>query len=221
MNERVRRYVAESLGTFALVFAGTGAVVADALSGGAVTQVGISIVFGAIVMMMVVAFGPISGAHINPAVTIALWAAREFEGREVVPYIISQCVGAIVASGLLLWMYPTTPTLGQTLPIGAAAPAFVMEVFLTTLLMLVILACAVGHRLTTFFAGLTIGGAVTLCALFGGPLTGASMNPARSLGPALVSGDLSTLWLYWAAPITGALLAVGLYRVLWAETTIE
>jgi aquaporin NIP len=146
MNERVRRYVAESLGTFALVFAGTGAVVADALSGGAVTQVGISIVFGAIVMMMVVAFGPISGAHINPAVTIALWAAREFEGREVVPYIISQCVGAIVASGLLLWMYPTTPTLGQTLPIGAAAPAFVMEVFLTTLLMLVILACAVGSR---------------------------------------------------------------------------
>tara|TARA_B110000467_G_C17837963_1_gene223328 strand:- start:76 stop:432 length:357 start_codon:yes stop_codon:yes gene_type:complete len=118
-------------------------------------------------------------------------------------------------------MYPTTPTLGQTLPIGAAAPAFVMEVFLTTLLMLVILACAVGHRLTTFFAGLTIGGAVMLCALFGGPLTGASMNPARSLGPALVSGDLSTLWLYWAAPITGALLAVGLYRVLWAETTIE
>ena len=221
MNERVRRYVAESLGTFALVFAGTGAVVADALSGGAVTQVGISIVFGAIVMMMVVAFGPISGAHINPAVTIALWAAREFEGREVVPYIISQCVGAIVASGLLLWMYPTTPTLGPTLPIGAAAPAFVMEVFLTTLLMLVILACAVGHRLTTFFAGLTIGGAVMLCALFGGPLTGASMNPARSLGPALVSGDLSTLWLYWAAPITGALLAVGLYRVLWAETTIE
>ncbi len=221
MNERVRRYVAESLGTFALVFAGTGAVVADALSGGAVTQVGISIVFGAIVMMMVVAFGPISGAHINPAVTIALWAAREFEGREVVPYILSQCVGAIAASGLLLWMYPATPTLGQTLPIGAAAPAFVMEVFLTTLLMLVILACAVGHRLTAFFAGLTIGGAVTLCALFGGPLTGASMNPARSLGPALVSGDLSTLWLYWAAPITGALLAVGLYRVLWAETTIE
>ena len=221
MNESVRCYVAESLGTFALVFAGTGAVVADALSGGAVTQVGISIVFGAIVMMMVVAFGPISGAHINPAVTVAFWVAREFEGREVVPYILSQCVGAIAASGLLLWMYPTTPTLGQTLPIGAAAPAFVMEVFLTTLLMLVILACAVGHRLTAFFSGLTIGGAVMLCALFGGPLTGASMNPARSLGPALVSGDLSTLWLYWAAPITGALLAVGLYRALWAETTIE
>lgn len=221
MNENVRRLLAEALGTFGLVFAGTGAAVANDLSGGAVTHVGISIVFGAIVMMMVVAFGPISGAHINPAVTIALWAGREFEGREVIPFILSQCVGAVAASAVLRGLYPEAGTLGATVPIGGAGPAFVMEVLLTTILMLVIMACAVGHKLTAFAAGLTIGGTVALCALFGGPLTGASMNPARSLGPALVSGELSHLWLYCTAPIVGALLAVGLYHAIWAGTTVE
>ena len=221
MNEKVRRLMAEALGTFGLVFAGTGAVVANDLSGGAVTHVGVSIVFGAIVMMMVVAFGPISGAHINPAVTIAFWAGREFEGREVLPFIASQCAGAIAASAVLRGLYPEATTLGATVPIGGVGPAFAMEVLLTTILMLVIMACAVGHKLTAFAAGLTIGGAVALCALFGGPLTGASMNPARSLGPALVSGELSYIWLYWAAPITGALLAVGLYRAIWAGRTVE
>ena len=182
-----RRLLAEGLGTFGLVFAGCGAVVANELSGGAVTHVGVSIVFGAIVMMMIVAFGPISGAHINPAVTIALWAARQFEAREI----------------------------------GGVGPAFAMEVLLTTILMLVIMACAVGHQLSAFFAGLTIGATVALCALFGGPLTGASMNPARSLGPAVVSGDVSVLWLYCAAPVLGALVAVFLYKLLWAETVVD
>ena len=221
MNIGWRRLLAEGLGTFGLVFAGCGAVVANELSGGAVTHVGVSIVFGAIVMMMIVAFGPISGAHINPAVTIALWAARQFEAREVVPFILAQCAGALAAAATLRTLYPEATTLGATLPIGGVGPAFAMEVLLTTILMLVIMACAVGHQLSAFFAGLTIGATVALCALFGGPLTGASMNPARSLGPAVVSGDVSVLWLYCAAPVLGALLAVFLYRLLWAETVVD
>ncbi|MCR9094311.1 MAG: aquaporin [bacterium] len=221
MNVRVRRLLAELLGTFGLVFAGCGAVVANDLSGGAVTHMGISIVFGAIVMMMVVAFGPISGAHINPAVTIAFWAAKEFEAREVVPFILAQCVGALAGAATLRGLYPEATTLGATLPIGGLGPAFAMEVLLTTILMLVIMACAIGHKLSAFFAGLTIGATVALCALFGGPLTGASMNPARSLGPAVVSGDVSVLWLYCAAPVLGALAAVFLHRVVWADTSLD
>lgn len=216
-----RRLLAEGLGTFGLVFAGCGAVVANELSGGAVTHVGVSIVFGAIVMMMIVAFGPISGAHINPAVTIALWAARQFEAREVVPFILAQCAGALAAAATLRRLYPEATTLGATLPIGGVGSAFAMEVLLTTILMLVIMACAVGHQLSAFFAGLTIGATVALCALFGGPLTGASMNPARSLGPAVVSGDVSVLWLYCAAPVLGALVAVFLYTLIWAETVVD
>lgn len=221
MNIGWRRLLAEGLGTFGLVFAGCGAVVANELSGGAVTHVGVSIVFGAIVMMMIVVFGPISGAHINPAVTIALWAARQFEAREVVPFILAQCAGALAAAATLRRLYPEVTTLGATLPIGGVGAAFAMEVLLTTILMLVIMACAVGHQLSAFFAGLTIGATVALCALFGGPLTGASMNPARSLGPAVVSGDVSVLWLYCAAPVLGALVAVFLYRLLWAETAVD
>jgi aquaporin NIP len=220
MKDNARRWAAEGLGTFGLVFAGTGAVVANDLSGGAVTHIGVSIVFGAIVMVMVVAFGPVSGAHINPAVTLGFWLARQFEGREVLPYIASQCAGAIAASATLKALYPESTSLGATLPIGAAAPAFAMEVILTTILMLVIMACAVGHRLAAVAAGLTIGATVALCALFGGPLTGASMNPARSLGPALISGQTEFIGLYWLAPIFGASLAVGIYRVVWAETTV-
>lgn len=218
---KLRRYVAEALGTFGLVFAGTGAVVANELAAGAVTHVGVSIVFGAIVMMMVVVFGPISGAHINPAVTVAFACARELAWNEVLPYVASQCVGAVVASGLLRLLYPEATTLGETLPIGAAAPAFAMEFLLTAILMSVILACAVGHRLAAFAAGLTIGGTVALCALFAGPLTGASMNPARSLGPALVAGHLDVLWLYVLAPIAGAIAAVYLHRFAWRGVQID
>ena len=221
MKERGRRWLAEMLGTFGLVLAGTGAVVANELSAGAVTHVGIALAFGAIVMMMIIAFGPVSGAHLNPAVTLGFWAAREFEASEVPPYVLCQCLGALAASATLRFLYPESTTLGATLPIGAPGPAFAMEVLLTILLMFVVLACVVGHRLTAFAAGLTIGGTVALCALFGGPLTGASMNPARSLGPAVVSGEMEWLWLYFAAPIAGALAAVGLYRFVWAGTTVD
>lgn len=211
----LQRCVAEGLGTFGLVFAGCGAVVANELSGGAVTHVGVSATFGWIVAAMIVLFGPVSGAHLNPAVSLGFWMAGELEGRDVPAFVASQCLGALVASASLAFLYPAATQLGVTQPIGAVLPAFVMEVLLTMILMSVILACAVGHALPAFAAALMIGGTVGLCALFGGPLTGASMNPARSLGPALVSGQIGALWLYLTAPPLGAALAVWLYQFVW------
>ena len=212
-----RRLVAEGLGTFALVLAGTGAVVANDLSGGAVTHVGVAFAFGAIVMLMVIAFGPVSGAHLNPAVTFGFVVARTFAAREAPAYVAAQCGGAVLASLTLRLLYPDAATYGETVPIGAAVPALVLETLLTGLLMGVILVCALGHRLSAFAAGLSIGGTVALCALFGGPLTGASMNPARTLGPAIVAARLDVLWLYVLGPLAGAGLAVPLFRFVWRD----
>ncbi len=214
----MRRSISEFVGTFILVFCGTGAVVTNAYSGGAVTPMGISIVFGGIVMAIIYAFGPVSGAHINPAVTLAFAVQGAFAWKDVLPYIVSQVAGAIAGSLVLILLFPDDPTsLGATLPSIGVWQTFVFEVMLTFMLMLVILLVSTGAKETGIMAGSAIGMVVLLEALFAGPITGASMNPARSIAPALVSGNLEHLWIYIAAPISGALLAVALWTVVFKE----
>lgn len=209
VSQLLRRCLAEGIGTFALVFAGTGAIVINDVAGGHVTHVGIALTFGLVVMAMIYAVGDVSGAHINPAVTCGFWVARRLPGREVAPYVLSQCAGALTASALLRLLFWEHPSLGTTLPAGPTLQAFVLETILAFLLMFVILNVAVGSKEKGIMAGAAVGATVGLEALFAGPISGASMNPARSLGPALVSGELSSLWIYLAAPVIGATLAVG------------
>jgi aquaporin Z len=210
-----RKILSEFLGTFGLVFTGCGAVVVNDLTGGVIGHLGINIVFGLAVMAMVYSFGDVSGAHINPAVTIAFWLSGRFPLKEVGPYIIAQCIGSIVACALLWYLFPDDSTyLGATLVSGTIMQSFVLEVIITFLLMLIIIMVATGSKEVGTLAGIAIGAAVTLLALVGGPISGASMNPARSLGPALISGHLENIWLYFVAPIIGAALAVPVSNVL-------
>jgi MIP family channel proteins len=204
----MNKWVAEALGTFALVFAGTGAIVINDVSGGAITHVGVALTFGLVVMTVINSVGDVSGAHINPAVTLAFWAARRLPAREVAPYLISQIAGALAASVLLRGLFIEHATLGTTQPAGSWAQSFLLEIVLTWFLMFVILGVSTGAREKGIVAGVSIGGVVALEAMFAGPISGASMNPARSLAPALVSGTLDSLSLYLAAPVLGALLAV-------------
>ena len=203
-----RRFAAELIGSFALVFAGTGAIIINQVSGGAITHPGIAITFGLIVMAMIYAVGDVSGAHLNPAVTIGFWRARRFPGREVFPYIAAQMIGATIASGVLRWLFGVVAQLGATTPAGPPAQSFVLEVIITWLLMLVILHVSSGAKEKGITAGIAIGAVVGLEAMFAGPICGASMNPARSLAPAIVGGNLEHLWIYLAAPTLGALLAI-------------
>ena len=203
-----RACFAEFLGTAALVFAGTGAIVINDVSGGAITHVGVAMTFGLIVLAMIYTLGDISGAHLNPAVTLAFWRARRFEGARVLPYIGSQLGGALLASGLLRALFPTHATLGATLPAGSAGQSFILETVLTALLMFVILNVSTGAKEKGLTAGVAIGAVIMLEAMFAGPICGASMNPARSLAPALVSGNLGAVWIYLLAPVLGAWLAV-------------
>lgn len=204
----MRKLFAEMVGTFCLVFAGTGAIVVNDVSGGAITHVGIALTFGLVVLAMIYAVGDISGAHLNPAVTIGFFAARRFPGRMVLPYAASQVAGAVAASLVLRVLFPAHEGLGGTVPSGPAAQSFVMELILTAILMFVILSVSSGSRERGITAGLVVGAVITLGALFGGPVSGASMNPARSLAPAVVSGELSHLWIYLAAPVAGVLVGV-------------
>lgn len=208
----MRRLTAELFGTFALVFSGTGAIVVNDVSGGVITHVGIALTFGLIVLAMIYAIGDVSGCHLNPAVTLGFFAARRFDGRSVLPYILCQCVGAILASLTLRLMFPTNVTLGSTTPAGAPLQSFVMEFILTLILMFVILSVSTGAKEKGMLAGVAVGAVIALEALFGGPVSGASMNPARSLAPALVSLRLESLWIYLAAPILGAVASVGACR---------
>ena len=186
----MKKYLAEGIGTFALVFCGTGAIIINQESGGVVTHVGIAITFGLIVASMIYAVGDISGAHLNPAVTIAFWVAKAFPGKEILPYFISQAAGAFLASLTLNFLFPSNILLGSTIPAGLPVQSFILEIILTFFLMFVILNVASGSKEQGMFAGLAIGAIVGLEAMFAGPICGASMNPIRSLAPAVVSGHL-------------------------------
>ncbi len=205
--------LAEGVGTFVLVFCGTGAIVVDGLSGGQLGHVGVALTFGLVVTAMVYTFGEVSGAHINPAVTIAFWAAGRFAARRILPYVGAQVLGAISASLLLRWLFPDAQGLGATVYAGPVAQALVLEAILTFVLMLVIIHVATGSREVGTLAGIAIGATVALEALFAGQITGASMNPARSLGPALVGGEMAGLWLYVVGPVAGGLLGVGVWQL--------
>jgi len=208
-------YLAEFIGTFALVFCGTGAIIVNEVIPGSVTHVGIAITFGLIVMAMIYALGEKSGAHLNPAVTIAFTVNGNFPVKEMVPYIISQLLGAMAASGILKWvLFPSSVSLGATIPSGSNMQSFVLELILTFFLMLVIINVAKGSKEQGLFAGIAIGSVVLLEAMFAGPVCGASMNPARSLGPAIVSGEIKQVWIYIVAPITGATAAISFYKLI-------
>lgn len=204
------RLASEFLGTFALVMAGTGAVVVNAARNGAIGHVGIALTFGLVIMAMVFALGDVSGAHLNPAVTLGLTVAGRAPAAELVPYWIAQIAGAFAASGLLRLLFPALPAaLGTTLPSGTPVESLVFEIILTFFLVLVVLQVTTGAKEKGITAAVAVGGTITLCALFGGPISGASMNPARSLAPAVVSMNLQHLWVYMAGPLAGAVLAVG------------
>jgi aquaporin NIP len=204
----MRKLTAELFGTFALVFAGTGAIVINDVSGGTVTHVGISLTFGLVVLALVYALGDVSGAHLNPAVTVAFWLARGFPGRDVAPFVLAQTVGGLAASGLLRALFPAHDTLGLTRPSGPPMQSFVLELVLTLFLMFVILSVSTGAKEKGVMAGVAVGSVIALEALFAGPVCGASMNPVRSLAPALVSLHLGDLWIYLTAPVIGASAAV-------------
>ena len=207
-----RQMCAEVFGTFALVFSGTGAIVINDDRGGAVTHVGIALTFGLIVLAMIYSIGDVSGCHLNPAVTLGFFAAGRTTWHSILPYIFSQCSGALLASLLLRLMFPLHPTLGATIPSGSAAQSFLLELVLTMILMFVILSVSSGSNEKGAMAGIAIGSVIALEAMFAGPISGASMNPARSLGPAVVSLNLTHLWIYLVAPTLGACVSVIAYR---------
>ena len=203
----MKKLLAEFLGTLGMVFAGTGAIIVNDQTG-ALGHAGIALTFGLIVLAMIYCFGDVSGAHMNPAVTIGFAAAGRSEWQTVPGYITAQLLGALAASGLLKFLFPANARLGATLPAGAVAQSFVLEIVLAFFLMLVVLSVSTGAREKGVTAGIAIGAIIALEAMFAGPISGASMNPVRSLAPALVSGHLENVWLYLTAPVLGALLAI-------------
>jgi MIP family channel proteins len=214
----LRRSVAEGLAAFALVFAGCGAVVTNATHQNALGAVGVSLVFGLVIMVMIYATGHLSGAHINPAVTVAFALTRHFPGRDAIAYIGAQLIGATAGAFLLLAAWSSKPAaLGATVPSVATGTALLYEVVLTAFLMFVIIAVATDTRAVGAAAAIAIGGTVGLDALFGGPITGASMNPARSFGPALASGTWTQFWIYVAGPVIGAALGAFAYQFIRQE----
>lgn len=211
MVER-HRLAAEFAGTFGLVFAGTGAIIINEVSGGAVSHIGIGLTFGLIVMVMIYAFGHVSGAHLNPAVTLAFAAGRHFPWPLVPQYWAAQLAGGIAASLVNKALFGDVAQLGATVPFGSAQQSFGLEIVLTLILMVVITAVATDARAVGQAAAIAIGGTIGLEALFAGPISGASMNPARSLAPALISWTWREQWLYVAGPAIGAVAGVCIYN---------
>ncbi|MPZ50791.1 MAG: MIP family channel protein [Dehalococcoidia bacterium] len=209
-----QRLAAEAIGAFMLVFAGCGAIVISAGQDGAISHEGIAASFGLVILILIYALGHVSGAHFNPAVTLAFAVARHFEPRDVLPYWLAQVAGALLAAGLLRALFGNIASLGSTLPAGSDSDSFILEIVLSFFLMFVITAVATDSRAVGQAAAIAIGATVGLEALFGGPISGASMNPARSLAPALVSGQLASLWIYLVAPPIGAVLGALSYDFL-------
>jgi MIP family channel proteins len=207
----VRRAIAEGIGTFFLVLIGPGAATVNAYTNGTVGHTGIALAFAFVVLAMIYTIGHLSGAHINPAVTLAFWAAGRFPGREVLPYVLAQSVGAVLASLVLRGILGPVGGLGATVPAIPVGAAFAVEFLLSFVLMFVIVAVATDERVADGFAGVAVGLTVGFDAIMGGPLTGASMNPARSLGPAVAAGVWEAHWIYWVAPITAMVVAARLY----------
>jgi aquaporin NIP len=212
----MRALVAELIGTFALVFAGAGAIMVDEKTH-ALGHVGVAITFGLVIMVMIYAVGHVSGAHFNPAVSFAFALTRHFSWTKLLGYWVAQAAGALIAAAILRGSLGNRAHIGATLPAGSQGQAFLWEVVLTFFLMFVILSVATDTRAVGEAAAIAIGGTVGLDAMFGGPITGASMNPARSLGPALVSGDLHALWIYLLAPLVGAAIGGIAYQFVRRE----
>jgi aquaporin NIP len=210
----MKKYLAEFIGTFALVFCGTGAIIINEHTGGAITHVGIAATFGLVILAMIYAFGEVSGAHFNPAVTIGFWIAKRFDNKEFIPYVGAQLLGAFTASFILKMLFPDNLTLGTNMPAGSDIQSLVLEIILTFLLMMVILQVSQGSKEIGVMAGIAVGATIGLEAMFAGPISGASMNPARSIAPAIITGNISALWVYIIAPITGAVLASFTWRFL-------
>ncbi len=213
----MKKYITELLGTFILLFVGTGAVVVNQQTNGALGLPGIAAVWGFVIIALIYALGDISGTHINPAVTVAFAADKRFEWKEVPAFLVAQLLGALAASGLLHFLFPDNKTLGITQPAGSEMQSFILEVVMTFILMLIILRVSSGAKEKGITAGIAIGGTVWFLVLFGGPISGTSLNPTRSLAPALVTGNFQSLWVYLTAPFAGALLAVLVHKVIHAE----
>lgn len=206
----MKKYYAEAIGTFAMIFCGTGAMTINEITNGDISHVGVAMTWGLIVMAMIYAFGDISGAHFNPAVSIGFAFAKRFAWKEVPKYIIAQAIGAIVASALLWFLFPDSQFLGETTPAQGFPPykAAILEFLLTFFLMVVIINVSTGSKEIGTMAAIAVGGVILLEAMFAGPMTKASMNPIRSIAPALFTGNYQYLWLYITAPILGAMAAV-------------
>lgn len=206
-----RRAVAEAIGTYFLVLIGPGAAMVNAAMPGNQGHVGVALSFGFVVLAMVYALGHVSGAHINPAVTLGLWSVGRFPSRDLLPYILAQCAGAVAASWTMRGILGPVGGIGATIPAISVGGAFAVEFLLSFALMMVVMAVATDERVAPGTGGLAVGLTVGFCAMMGGPMTGASMNPARSLGPALAGGPLDAHWLYWVAPISAMLVAARVY----------
>jgi len=213
----MKKYISEITGTFAMVFCGTGAIIINQEYGGVITHLGIALTFGLIVSAMIFALGDVSGAHLNPAVTLSFALAKRFPSKEILPYILSQTIGAFIASSLLKVLFSENEYLGSTQPGGSEIQSFIMETILTMILVMVIFNVSTGNKEKGITAAIAIGGTVGLEALFAGPVCGASMNPVRSLSPAIISNHTEHLWIYLTAPILGAFIGVGLHHVLYTK----